>query len=181
MKPLFIIGYMGCGKTTFGKALSEATGLHFIDLDQFIETRYAASISEIFGSYGEEGFRKIERDMLIEVSSLEDTIISCGGGTPCFFDNMTIMNDHGTTLWLRTTEECLYNRLTLLRHTRPLLANRTDEEILHIIRHQLEARAPFYSRAHIIWQGDLLEDRIQIDTTIATFLNAYPQIQRVKR
>lgn len=179
MKPLFIIGYMGCGKTTFGKSLAEATGLCFIDLDHFIEKRYASTIPEIFAKHGEDGFRKIERDMLIEVSSSENTIISCGGGTPCFFDNMDIMNNRGTTLWLQTTEECLYNRLTLLRHTRPLLANRTDEEIRDIISLQLAARTPFYSRAHQTWDGNLLEDAKQIAANISSFLTSHPDFTTI--
>ncbi len=174
MKPLFIIGYMACGKTTFGQALAEATGLKFIDLDHIIEERQNAMIREIFAEKGEDGFREIERDMLHEVASLHDTIISCGGGTPCFFNNMDHMNSQGTTLWLQTSEERLFSRLIVKRHTRPLLADRTDNEIRDLIKKQLEARSPFYSRASIIWHGDLLENRREIDDNISAFLKAFP-------
>lgn len=171
MKPLFIIGYMGCGKTTFGRALSQATGLTFIDLDLFIEERFHKTVREIFDSEGEDGFRKIERDMLHEAGEFCDCIISCGGGTPCFFDNMDYMNSRGTTLWLKASEECLFSRLVRKREKRPLLAGRSDDEIREIISRQLEARAPFYSKASHSWQGDSLEDRRQIDANIDDFLN----------
>ena len=168
---LFIIGYMGCGKTTFGKALSAATGLRFVDLDHYIVDRCQASVPEIFAKHGEDGFRKIEREMLLEVCSLEDTIVSCGGGTPCFFNNIDVMNAHGETLWLQATHECLFSRLIRKREKRPLLAGKTDEQIRQIIVEQLEERSPFYSKARHTWQGDSLEDRRQIDANIADFLN----------
>ena len=170
MQPLFIIGYMGCGKTTFGKALAAATGLKFIDLDHYIVEKQQATVPEIFAKVGEEGFRRIEREMLLEVAGLEDTIISCGGGTPCFFDNIDVMNAHGTTLWLQASHECLFSRLIRKREKRPLLAGKTDEEIREIIHTQLEARSPFYSKAKHTWKGDSLEDRRQIDDNIADFL-----------
>ncbi len=174
MKPIFIIGYMGCGKTTFGKALSAATGIPFIDLDFYIEQRYHATIRELFDRYGEEGFRKIEREMLHEVADFNDTIISCGGGTPCFFDNMEHMNLHGTTLWLRADNETLFSRLIRKREKRPLIAGRTDEEIREIIATQLEKREPFYSMAGIIWKGDSLEDKRQINENISKFIEEHP-------
>lgn len=170
MKPLFILGYMGSGKTTFGKALSEATGLRFIDLDFYIEQRFHASVREIFAKHGEEGFRRIERDMLHEVGGFEDTIISCGGGTPCFFDNVDFMNAMGNTLWLQASRESLFSRLIRKREKRPLLAGRSDDEIREIIDRQLIAREPFYSKALHVWQSDSLEDRRQIDSSIADFL-----------
>lgn len=179
MKPLYIIGYMGCGKTTFGRALSQATGLKFVDLDHLIEDRHNATVREIFDTKGEEEFRRIERDMLRETAEMEDVIVSCGGGTPCFFDNADFMNAHGMTLWLEATHDCLFTRLVRKREKRPLLANRTDEEIRDIISSQLKARSPFYSRATIRWQGDSLEDRRQIDDNVADFLKAYPEFKKI--
>lgn len=170
MKPLFIIGYMGCGKSTFGKALAAATGLRFIDLDHYIVEKQNATVPEIFARYGEDGFRRIEREMLLEVAGMSDTIISCGGGTPCFFDNIDIMNANGTTLWLQASHDCLFSRLIRKREKRPLLAGKTDEEIRGIIHTQLAARTPFYSKARHNWKGDSLEDRRQIDDNIADFL-----------
>ncbi len=99
MKRVFLIGYMGAGKTTLGKALSKKSGLTFIDLDWYIEERYHKTIQQIFADHGEEGFREIEKNMLHEVSEFEDVIISTGGGTPCFFDNMDYMNSVGETVF----------------------------------------------------------------------------------
>ena len=172
MKTLFIIGYMGSGKTTFGKALAAATGYRFIDLDFYIEQRFHATVREIFAQHGEDGFRQIERDMLREVAEFEDTIVSCGGGTPCFFDNMVFMNQKGVTLWLQASRESLFSRLIRKREKRPLLAGHTDEEIRDIIDAQLKAREPFYSKAAHTWQSDSLEDRRQIDTNISDFIAA---------
>lgn len=179
MKPLYIIGYMGCGKTTFGRALAEATGLKFLDLDHMIEDRYQATVREIFDAKGEEQFRQMERDMLHETADMEDVIVSCGGGTPCFFDNVAFMNSHGVSLWLEATHDCLFSRLIRKREKRPLLAGRSDEEIREIIASQLLARSPFYSQAAIRWQGDSLEDRRQIDDNVADFLRAYPHFAKL--
>lgn len=176
MKPLYIIGYMGCGKTTFGRALSEATGLRFIDLDHLIEARHNATVRQIFDMHGEQKFREIERNMLRETAELEDVIVSCGGGTPCFFDNVEYMNANGTTLWLEATHDCLFSRLIRKREKRPLLAGKTDAEIRSVISTQLDARSPYYSKAAIRWQGDSLEDRRQIDDNVADFLRAYPHL-----
>ena len=88
MQRIIIIGYMGAGKTTVGKALAKALGLDFYDLDWYIESRMHKTVKQIFDEQGEEGFRRIEHNMLHEVAEFEDVIISCGGGTPCFFDNM---------------------------------------------------------------------------------------------
>lgn len=173
MKPLYVIGYMGCGKTTFGRALSEATGLKFIDLDHFIEDRQKATVREIFDRHGEDEFRRVERDLLLETAGMENCIISCGGGTPCFFDNIDFMNQHGTSLWLQASHDTLFSRLIRKREKRPLLAGHTDDEIREIISGQLAARSPYYSKASICWQGDSLEDRRQIDDNVAEFLSEY--------
>lgn len=167
------MGYMGCGKTTFGRALSAATGFTFIDLDFYIEQRFHGTVSELFQRVGEEGFRKMERDMLREVAEFEDTIVSCGGGTPCFFDNVDFMNEHGHTLWLQASRESLFSRLIRKREKRPLLAGHTDDEIREIIDRQLEMRSPYYSKASLTWKGDTLEDKRQINETVATFLREY--------
>ena len=103
MKRIFLIGYMGAGKTTVGKALAKSMDLSFIDLDVYIENRFRKQISSIFAEKGEDGFRKIEQNMLHEVSDFEDCVISTGGGTPCFFDNMEYMKQHGTTVYLQVS------------------------------------------------------------------------------
>ena len=98
---IFLTGFMGAGKTTLGRAFAKDTGLSFIDLDWYIEERFHKTISELFAERGEEGFRNLERKMLMEVGMFEDVVISTGGGTPCFSDNMEFMNAHGVTVLLK--------------------------------------------------------------------------------
>ena len=110
MTRIIFIGYMGSGKTTVGKALSKELGLPFYDLDWYIESRMHKTVKQLFDSVGEEGFREIERNMLHEVAEFEDVIISCGGGTPCFFDNIDYINQQGDTIYLKASPEVLYGQ-----------------------------------------------------------------------
>ena len=121
MKSIIIIGYMGAGKTTVGKALAKELGVMFYDLDWYIETRMHKTVKEIFDEKGEEGFRIIEHNMLHEVAEFENVVVSCGGGTPCFFDNMDYMNQLGTTVYLKATPETLHAHLQMGKGVRPLL------------------------------------------------------------
>jgi len=147
MKRIFLVGYMGSGKTTYGKMLAEKYNLDFKDLDVYIEQRQFKSISQIFKDRGEEGFRKIEHNMLKEVSEFEDVVISAGGGTPCFFDNMEIMNAMGDTVYLEASTEVLFEYLRTAKNERPLLKDKSDEEMLEYIRESLAKRVPFYEKA----------------------------------
>lgn len=148
---------MGAGKTTLGKSLAKEMEISFIDLDNFIEARYHKTVKEIFAEVGEAGFRDIERKSLIEVSEYEDAVISLGGGTPCFFDNMEIVNASGISVYLKPTEEVLLKRLIKGKHKRPLLANKSDDEILEVIRQQLSWREPYYLKADITFEASNLE------------------------
>lgn len=169
MKPIFLIGYMGCGKSTLGRALGAVTGLEFIDLDHYIENRFHASVSELFASRGEEGFRRAEQAMLDEVSQFSDVIIACGGGTPCFFDNIGLMNSRGLTVWLNTPIDRLYERLQRNRSKRPILASKSDAELMDFITEALRAREQYYSKASARFCATLLEDKSQIATTARQF------------
>ena len=170
MKPIFLIGYMGCGKSTLGRNVSRLSGVEFIDLDKYIETRYHANIRDIFAVRGEDGFREIERAMLHEVGQFNDVIIACGGGTPCFFDNMDFMKGAGTTVLLDTSIGKLHTRLKRGRHKRPLIADKTDEELLDFIVGALAKRMPFYSRAEERFVSDLLDDEVEVETTAMRFI-----------
>lgn len=170
-RPLFLIGYMGCGKTTLGRAVARATGLDFIDLDAYIENRYHRSISALFAEHGEEGFRRIERSLLHEVADFENVIVACGGGTPCFFDNIEFMNSKGTTIFLQASQERIYERLCKARHKRPLIAVMSDDEIRRYVSDALGQRMPYYSRASLVFASDMLEDRRQIDDSVGHFLD----------
>ena len=140
---IIIIGYMGAGKTTVGKALSKELGIPFYDLDWYIESRMRKTVKQIFDEKGEEGFRKIEYNMLHEVAEFENIILSCGGGTPCFFDNMDYLNQQGETVYLKATPEVLYGHLKIGKSVRPLLLNKTPEEVQVFIKEQLVYREPF--------------------------------------
>ncbi len=173
MKPIFLIGYMGCGKSTLGRALGRMTPLRFIDLDNYIETRYHCTVREIFALDGESRFRDLERRMLDEVSEFEDVVVACGGGTPCFGDNMDMMNSRGTTVFLDTSFPKLLERLKRGRHKRPLIADKSDEELASFIVSALDERIPYYSKAAIRFQGDLLENETEIDDTAMRFITLF--------
>ena len=149
MKRIFLIGYMGAGKTTLGKALARKMNLSFIDTDLYIENRYHKKISEIFASEGEERFREIEHRILIEISEFEDVVVSTGGGVPCFNDNMATMNNCGTTVYLETSEEELAARLRVSKNVRPVLKNRSGSELVDFIKENLHIRKVFYEQATI--------------------------------
>lgn len=166
MKRIFLTGYMASGKSTLGRAFSLASGLGFVDLDGYIEERMHHTVGELFAMYGEEGFREIERKMLHEAAYFEDVVISCGGGTPCFFDNMDFMNACGITVFLDVNVPRLHERLKKGRAGRPLLSGKTDEELMDFIVKGLEKRLPFYSRSRIRIDGSRLEDRKQIKDTV---------------
>ena len=152
----FLIGYMGSGKTTIGKALAKTLNLNFTDTDWFMEQRYHKTIGELFEKFGDVRFREIEGEMLREVSEFENIIISTGGGTPCFFDNMDFMKKKGTTIYLKTPPSQLFERLKKTTEKRPLLRNKTDEELMDYITQTLKIREPFYNQADIILQtGEL--------------------------
>lgn len=156
MKRIYLIGYMGAGKTTIGKALEKRTGLSFIDLDYYIEGRYRKTVSQLFAEKGEEAFREIERRMLHEVSMFEDVVISTGGGTPCFFDNMDYMNSQGTTIYLKVPVAELAGRLELCKHTRPVLAGRSGKELESFIAKSLAKRDVFYTQASVVFDASVM-------------------------
>lgn len=169
MRRILLIGYMGAGKTTLGRALADELGLQFIDLDLFIEERFRKTIREIFAERGEEEFRRIEQSMLHEVAEFEDVVISTGGGTPCFFDNIEYMNRQGTTVFLDVPVERLFIRLSIARSKRPLIKEKNDEELRIFIEEQLQKRMPYYSKASHTFTADKLEDMKQIAESVAAF------------
>ena len=167
MVRIIIVGYMGAGKTTVGKALSKELGIPFYDLDWYIESRRRKTVPQLFAELGEEGFRQIERNMLHEVAEFEDVIISCGGGTPCFFDNMDYMNQQGQVVYLRCDPEVLHKHLLMGKTERPLLKGKTPEELSAFIREQLEKREPFYTKARYTLDVTLMDNYEKIKITVA--------------
>jgi shikimate kinase len=158
---------MGSGKTTVGKALSTDLDMPFYDLDWYIESRMHKTVKQIFDERGEAGFREVERNMLHEVAEFENVIISCGGGTPCFFDNMDYINRQGETVYLKCSPEVLHRHLKMGKTVRPLLLNKTPEEVDSFIREQLELREPHYNRAKHTVDVSLMDNYDKIKITIA--------------
>ena len=166
MRRIILIGYMGSGKTTMGKALSKETGMMFYDLDWYIESRMRKSVSQIFAERGEEGFRQIEYNMLHEVAEFEDVIISCGGGTPCFFDNMDYLNQQGDVVYLKASPETLYKHLLMAKVERPLLKGKSAEELIAYITEHLTERAPFYEKARLTLDVNVLDEYDKIQSSV---------------
>lgn len=166
MTRIILIGYMGAGKTTVGHQLAAALGLPFYDLDWYIQMRFHRTVDELFQERGEEGFRELEHNMLHEVAEFEDVIISCGGGTPCFFDNMDYLNAQGQVVYLQAEPEVLYKHLLMGKTERPLLKGKTSDELIAYIREQLEKREPFYKKANHTFDVSLMDSREKIQTTV---------------
>jgi shikimate kinase len=157
---------MGSGKTTVGRALAKELGMPFYDLDWYIESRMRKKVSQIFAERGEEGFRQIERNMLQEVAEFEDVIVSCGGGTPCFFDNIDYMNSQAQVVWLKATPEVLHHHLLMGKGDRPLLKGKTPDELIAYIREQLQYREQFYSQARYVLDVSLMDNYDKIKITV---------------
>lgn len=164
-RPIFLTGLPGSGKTTLGRALARLTGLQHIDLDLYIQARFSCSVSDIFARQGEERFRQIEHNLLHEVAEMQDVVVSCGGGTPCFFDNMDYMLSRGTVLYLEADRDRLLDRLWRGRARRPAIASLDREGIALWAARTLEQRAPVYARAHLRVESSSLEDRESIRLT----------------
>ena len=163
---IILIGYMGAGKTTVGKALAQNLHLPFYDLDWYIEERYHRTIPQLFAERGVNGYREIEREMLHEVAEFEDVIISSGGGTPCFFDNIDYMNRQAQTVYLKASPEILFQHLKLGKVERPLLKDKTENEMKQFIQNTLAVREPFYSKARYVMDVNLLENYEKIKESV---------------
>lgn len=172
MRRIIIIGYMGAGKTTVGKALAKTLGMPFYDLDWYIEGRMRKTVPQIFAERGEEGFRKIEQYMLHEVAEFEDVVVSCGGGTPCFFDNMDYMNTCGETVFLNASPEALKAHLLMGKTQRPLIQGKSPEELLDFIKDSLQKRLPYYKKA----KHTLSIDVINTNEDITHYVNQIIEI-----
>ena len=166
MNRIFLIGYMGAGKTTLGKAFAKEMNLSFVDQDWYIEERFHKTVQEIFAERGEQGFRELERQILHEIAEFENVVISTGGGAPCFFDNMDFMNQKGETVFLNVSPEVLFHRLKLASHSRPILRGKSNDELKAFIVKALDKRKPFYSKAKYVFNADELEDINQIKSSI---------------
>ncbi|MGJ1264189.1 shikimate kinase [Sphingobacterium spiritivorum] len=150
--PVFLIGYMGSGKTTIGKKLANKMNVPFIDLDEEIVKHIGMPIAQYFETHSEEAFRNLEREFLQKQEGVNG-IISTGGGTPCFHDNMNWINERGISLYLKMTPKSLWDRLSKSDvKKRPILLGLKGEELYQFIESKLQEREPFYNQAHIIFE-----------------------------
>lgn len=163
---LFMVGYMGCGKTSMSKRLAKRLGMRFVDTDTMVEQIEGATIADIFRYEGEEYFRKIERQMLERsVASGDDVVVSTGGGLPAWGDNMEYMNRSGKTIYLRRSAEQIASRLSPYgRQKRPKLRGLNDEELIRFMRENMAEREPFYAKSHLVVDGGGLSDNEILNT-----------------
>lgn len=156
-KNIFFVGFMGSGKTFFGKKLSKKWNRPFVDLDLYIEQKMEKSIDSIFKEYGEHYFRKLENQFLNELSGQENLIISCGGGTPIFYNNLEIMKKSGIVVYIKQPKEILLGRLRRNKQKRPLVQKLNDEDLKAFINQKLIERENFYNKANIIIELPTIE------------------------
>lgn len=150
---IFFIGFMGCGKTTWSRKLAAHLGYEFIDLDQLLEQRAGMTIAEYFSAFGETAFRLLESEVLKLTPFPPNTVISTGGGLPCFYDHMEWMNDHGKTVYIKLSPKTLVDRLEKGKAKRPLLNEKHGDELLAFITEKLAEREQFYLKADHIADG----------------------------
>ena len=165
---IYLIGFMGCGKTHWGKQLSQKLKLPFFDLDEEIVTEEGKSVTEIFATHGEEYFRQKEKDVLYTLTERNPSfVMACGGGTPCFYNNIEYMNKNGTSVWFNCPVECLYSRLVKEKEKRPLIRSLSDAELRSYIIKKYADRKIFYRQASVITN----EDDITLDNIVDTIFH----------
>jgi shikimate kinase len=145
---------MGCGKSTLGRKLAAALNLAFIDLDTFLEEKYFRTIPQIFAEEGEAGFRKKEQAVLHEVSTFDNVIVATGGGAPCFFDNMEVMNNSGFCFFLDVDTDSLVKRLVHAKTERPIIKGKSPDELHDFIEEMMFKRRPFYEKSRYTIKGN---------------------------
>jgi len=166
---IFLIGFMGSGKTHWGRLLSEKLGIRFFDLDEQVTEHDGSSIPEIFAREGEEAFRLMEKDVLHIISeSHESFVMACGGGTPCYFNNIEYMNQAGTTVWINTPLEILFERLVKEKTERPLIRDLSDEQLKGFISKKFASRKIYYEQATL----KINEEPVQLDHLVEKIFHA---------
>ncbi|MBX7225514.1 MAG: shikimate kinase [Chitinophagales bacterium] len=159
---IFLVGFMGCGKSYTGKSLAQMLDYSFVDMDKYIEEQEKMSIPEIFERHGEMYFRALEKKYIEEVAENQRLVIATGGGAPCFFNNMDIMNSKGITIYLNRNKERALQQLLKGKHKRPLLKGMTDEEVSTFYDMKLAERSRYYEQAKIKAGDMYAEDLVKL-------------------
>ncbi|MBE0651093.1 MAG: shikimate kinase [Bacteroidales bacterium] len=150
---IYLIGFMGAGKTTVGKKLADVLGYQFIDLDDYFEEHYKIDIQGFFDKYGEELFRNLEYERLLKTFEMKNVVVATGGGTPCYHDSIDEINKNGVSVYLEMTPAAIADRLINAVKKRPLLEGRTGDELIKYIETKLDERLAYYEKAHLTVDG----------------------------
>lgn len=166
---IFLIGFMGSGKTHWGRLLSQKLNLPFFDLDEQVVSHEEKPINEIFAENGEEYFRLVEKDMLHIITESHDSfIMACGGGSPCYFKNIDYMNRSGTTVWINTPVETIFQRLIGEKDKRPLIRSLPDDQLRGFIIRKFADRKIYYEQASVVVD----DESLQLDQLIEKVFHA---------
>lgn len=166
---IFLIGFMGSGKSYWGRRLSLKLGIPFFDLDEQVTGHAGKTIPEIFASEGEEQFRLLEKEVLYIISeSHESFVMACGGGTPCFFNNIEYMNNAGITVWINPAPQVLFERLVNEKPGRPLIRDLSDEQLRSFISRKYADRKIYYEQAGVIVE----DEPLQLDKMVEKIFHA---------
>lgn len=157
MNKIYLVGYMGAGKTTAARRLANRLGWEVADTDALFEEKYKISVDDFFQKYDEPLYRKLESEVLKSTENLQNTVISTGGGTACYFDNMEWMNQHGLTVFMRISPEAAVDRVLHSRHKRPLARGKSETELMEFVSEHYASRMPFYEQAKITVKSENLE------------------------
>ena len=147
LKRIFLIGFMGSGKSTFGKKLAKELNTTFIDLDKVIEEKAKCSVGDIFKYLGEDTFRTMESEALKSFEHLDGFVMATGGGTPCYFSNIDYINDQGISIYIELDTKSIYNRLVNAKNVRPTMKGKNQEELMKFIEDTFQHRKAIYERA----------------------------------
>ena len=156
---IFLVGFMGRGKTYWGRIWAEKNGLTFYDLDEILEKEYGKAITDIFEKEGEEKFRQLERDHLRRFKNKNNFVLACGGGTPCFSDNMELMKSQGKVVYLKAEPDILLKQVMSETEKRPVIKKVDPSELLLFIQNKLEERELYYSMADFVLHVEELNDK----------------------
>lgn len=172
MKSIVLVGFSGSGKSTLGKRLAASLGLPFYDLDAELEKKYSISIMTFFQKYGENAFRICERSLFLELLGRGESVVSTGGGTPCFFDTMDTIVESAFSIYIKLSPKSLCNRILNSKRKRPLLLGKSEAELLAYINKTLFSREKFYSRANMVLKGEDLSAKDLVAVLLKEFDSA---------
>ena len=153
---IFIIGYMCSGKSSISRKVAARLGYEPFDTDDLFEERYHICVQDFFEKYGEDYFRKFESEILKKTGEMHHVVVSTGGGTPCFFDNMQWMNENGVTIFVKTSPTTAFHRIMNAKRKRPLVYGKSEEELRQYVENHYNSRLPVYERANFTVKGENL-------------------------